>query len=358
MNFTLHLTADCNLCCHYCYLTHDKSRMTEKTAFAAVDLCCRYNQDKHGFSLFGGEPLLLAPVIERLTEYAAQKDKLFTYKMTTNGTLLNEDFLRLADRRRISIAMSHDGLIQDAKRKTRDGKGTFELLQSKIDMLLAHQPMAIAMQTVTTDTVSDMAESVRWLYERGFTRINTAIDYRTDAGWDDESMDKLKEQYQLIAELAQQTFFSNRPLRYLNFTSKITTHLLSRPCIQCKLGVRQPSIAPDGSIYPCNQFLNLPEYRMGDVYGGIDREKQMEIFNMGRKPIKSCIGCAIEERCRHACSCLNFQLAGRMDTVAPVQCAHERILIGCADDLGEKLHKMDAKKLMHMCGADAFDGIE
>ena len=75
MNFTLHLTADCNLSCRYCYETHAKRRMTEETAKRAVDLAFSYGHEKNGFSLFGGEPLLERATIESLVRYAAEKAK-------------------------------------------------------------------------------------------------------------------------------------------------------------------------------------------------------------------------------------------------------------------------------------------
>ena len=42
MNLTLHLTADCNLRCRYCYETHCKNHMTWDTARQAVDLVFSY----------------------------------------------------------------------------------------------------------------------------------------------------------------------------------------------------------------------------------------------------------------------------------------------------------------------------
>ncbi len=350
MNFTLHLTADCNLNCRYCYETHTRAHMRETTALQAVDLAFSYGHKSVGFSLFGGEPLLERGVIESLCRYAAKRGAdagvRVSYKMTTNGTLLDEPFLRFAEEHSISIALSHDGLLQDAQRVTRDGRGTMRALEPVVDLLLKYQPDAIAMQTVMPSTVRHMAESVEWLYARGFSRINTAIDYRPDAGWDDASMAILKEQYETIADLSERYFDAKRPLLYLNFLSKIAAYLNDRPCIECKLGMRQPSIAPDGSIYPCNQFLNLPDYRMGDVERGIDAQKQREIYLRSLNPEPACEGCAIAVRCRHHCACLNVSLTGHMHEVAPVQCEHERILIPVADALAARLYARKSERFL------------
>ena len=350
MNFTLHLTADCNLACRYCYETHSRRHMTEETAKKAVDLAFSFGHKKNGFSLFGGEPLLERPLVETICRYAVQKaketDTEVRFKMTTNGTLLDEPFLRFANEHGLDIALSHDGLLQDVQRVTRDGRPTAARLEPIIDLLLSYQPNAVAMQTVMPSTVEKTAESVEWLYRRGFSRVNTAIDYRKEAGWDDESMAVLRTQYARIADLCEAHFDDARPLQYLNFLSKIAAYLNDRPCLECKLGMRQPSVAPDGAIYPCNQFLDDPDYRMGDVRSGIDKEKQRAIFLASLDPEPDCEGCAIADRCRHHCACLNFSLTGDMHTVAPVQCEHERILIPVADALAARLYTRNSARFL------------
>ena len=359
MNFTLHLTADCNLACRYCYETHSRAHMTEETAKKAVDLAFSFGHEKNGFSLFGGEPMLERALVETVCRYATEKAKAtgtaVRFKMTTNGTLLDEPFLAFANEHNLEIALSHDGLLQDAQRVTRDRKPTMERLEPIIDLLLSYQPKAVAMQTVMPSTVDRMAESVEWLYERGFSRINTAIDYRVDAGWDDASMAILKTQYERIADLTERHFDDARPLLYLNFLSKIAAYLNDRPCMECKLGMRQPSVSWDGSIYPCNQFLNLSDYRMGDVDTGIDRIRQRAIYLASFDPETDCEGCAIADRCRHHCACLNFSLTGRMHEVAPVQCEHERILIPVADALAERLYERKSARFLLNYRDDPLD---
>ncbi len=359
MNFTLHLTADCNLACRYCYETHSRAHMTEETAKKAVDLAFSYGHEKNGFSLFGGEPMLERRTVESVCRYAVEKARAtgteVRFKMTTNGTLLDEPFLRFANEHHLEIALSHDGLLQDAQRVTRDGSPTMQRLEPIVDLLLRYQPNAVAMQTVMPSTVENMAESVEWLYRRGFSRINTAIDYRVNAGWDDDSMEILKTQYERIADLCEAHFDDARPLQYLNFLSKIAAYLNDRPCMECRLGMRQPSIAPDGSIYPCNQFLNLEAYKMGDVFGGIGKEKQFAIYRASLDPEPDCEGCAIADRCRHHCACLNFSLTGKMHEVAPVQCEHERILIPIADALAERLYERKSARFLENYRDDPLD---
>jgi uncharacterized protein len=119
--------------------------------------------------------------------------------------------------------------------------------------------------------------------------------------------------------------------------------------------MRQPSIAPDGAIYPCNQFLDMQDFRMGDVEHGVDPQKQRSIYRASLDQEPDCEGCAILDRCRHHCACLNFSLTGQMHTVAPVQCEHERILIPVADALAERLYKRKSARFLLSYKDDPLD---
>ncbi|MCR5610538.1 MAG: SPASM domain-containing protein [Clostridiales bacterium] len=355
MNFTLHVTADCNLACRYCYEKHTPERMDERTALAACDLMFSYGHKQNGFSFFGGEPLLCRELIEKVLAYCSELNESrggrLAYRMTTNGILLDEAFAALANRCDLEIALSHDGLLQDDQRVRKDGSGTMAALEPKIDLLLRYQPGAIAMLTVLPENVGRLADSVKWLYDRGFSKINAVIDLRPDAAWDDDSMALLDAEYLKIVDLSAVCYDLPRPLKFLNFESKIAAHIENRGCIECRLGYKQPSIAPDGNIYPCNQFLNLAEYRIGDVFSGIDKAAQKRVYDMSTPTEASCTGCAIEKRCRHHCACLNFSMTGDMHTVPPVQCLHEQSVIKNADLLAKRLYEEKSPRFMRAYSA-------
>ena len=354
MNFTLHLTADCNMACRYCFQEHSPVKMEKATALAACDLLFSFGHRQNGFSFFGGEPLLCRDIIESVLEYMRalneRRGGTVSYQMTTNGTLLDESFLKLANEHYIAVALSHDGLLQDIQRVRRDNSPVSSSLEPNIDLLLSYQPNAILMMTFMPENVSLLAKSVEWLYERGFSRINAAYDCRPDAGWDDESMALLDREYKKLVELCDGHYDDKRPLRFLNFESKISAHLEDRRCIECRLGIKQPSIAPDGIIYPCNQFLNNGDFRMGDVWNGIDAKAQRRIYEASLADEESCVGCAIEKRCRHHCACLNHSMTGDMHTVPAVQCAHEQSVIRNADALAARLYKRKSPRFMRAYG--------
>jgi uncharacterized protein len=173
MHLTLHLTQRCNLNCTYCYADQADLNMTLDTACRAIDQCAQ--GPNCGIIFFGGEPLLQKDLIWAVIDRCEKKDPgRFHYKVTTNGTLIDEAFLDQAGSTNLHVALSHDGVQQahDRYRVKSDGQGTFDQLIPKLEALLAHQPYAPVMMTVNPETVDLYSESVQWLQSQGVQYIS------------------------------------------------------------------------------------------------------------------------------------------------------------------------------------------
>ena len=355
MNISLILTRQCNLRCRYCFETHENDRMTRETALAAMDMLVRSGDKRCGVSFFGGEPLLQKSLIYECVAYAGQfPDIRFSFNMTTNGLLLDEEFLTFArdtsardtDARdnRFLIALSHDGTMSRVNRLYADGRDCLAALDDKLSLLLSYRPDALIMATVAPNTASMAAESVIGLFRQGVRRLNLAPDARPDAGWDVDSMEILSEQLDAIADYVYSEFLAGRNVYFNNFEEKILSIVQNKPCHVCRLGKRKPYVDWDGTIYPCIQFGGHPAYRMGDVRHGIDEARQEDIYRRSLDKPASCRDCALAPRCVNDCACLNFQQNGRTDKVSPVQCEWQRLLIRQADGLACRMLEADPER--------------
>lgn len=340
MNLTLHLTDRCNLRCGYCFVRHGGRRMSASVARAAVDLAWNSGLLNRGFAFFGGEPLLERELIEETVTYARALESTnpaispFAYKITTNGLLLDDSFLSFAAACGMEVALSHDGLMHEEMRRMPDGASSLAAITAKIPLLLSRQPNALVMATVCPSTAHRLADSVGWLFDQGFRRVNVMPDARPEAGWDDASLDTLREQYARIAQ--EYVRRAKDGVSFLPFDEKIRSRLHGR-CSLCRLGKKQPSVTPDGKLYPCVQFADKPAYAMGDVFSGVDTAAQERLFQQASQQPAECAACVLQARCRNACACLNLQMTGNMHTVSPFQCEHERILIRYADEAAQQL---------------------
>ncbi len=344
MQFTLFLTERCNLSCSYCYQARDPKDMTFETAKKAVDLAVASSGDSVGIAFFGGEPLLKKDLVREIVAYCRSKEAgalRFFFKMTTNGLLLDEDFLDFANKENVFLGISLDGdrSAQDKNRVFQDGSGSFDLVSNRADLLLRKQPNAPVLMTVTPNTVGHYCDNVRFLWEKGFRYLICSLDF--SANWSDADLKVLKKQYQRMAELYK-TLIRKEEKFYLSpFEVKISSRILGDGYFaeRCELGKKQISVAPNGKLYPCVQFLHDEDYCIGDVENGFDDKKRANLYLRSEATKGECEGCAIVRRCNCHCGCLNKQVTGSIDHVPAILCEHERMLLPIADRLAETLYK-------------------
>ncbi len=343
MRMTLHLTNGCNLSCKYCYQTRNPQRMSLKTALAALEYS-KKRDNNAAICFFGGEPLLekelLYKIMDKCEEYkSADKNYRTSFKLVTNGVLMDEDYLKFANKHGIATYLSHDGLMHDNARIFPDGKGSAELLDERIDLLLKYQPTTSVLMTVTPENVTSFASSVEWLFKRGFKKIFTTPQYGRECAWDDHSANLLAREYSKIADWYIECLNDDNPVHFAEFYDKILSHIEGEnyPHKTCNLGERQVSVLPNGKIYPCLQFIGEDEWEMGDVFSGVSMPALDSIRSRREAAPLICDECALKSRCKYNCACLNKQCTGRVDDISPFQCAHQQMLIFAADKAGSVL---------------------
>lgn len=136
----------CNLKCSYCYegpkgIRNELKQMTEETLKRIIDEACSQGVPKIGFSFHGGEPLLAGIGFFRkameFQEPWKNKGILIENTVQTNGTLLNDEWIRFFKNNRFAIGTSFDGIrnIHDKYRIFHNGKGSYDRLVGNIRKL-------------------------------------------------------------------------------------------------------------------------------------------------------------------------------------------------------------------------------
>lgn len=348
MHITLHLTNACNMACDYCFVDKQKTeRMEQATACAAVDMAAAHTPPEQpvGIVFFGGEPLLektlIAMTVAHAQELARTTGRKFHFKITTNGLLLDPAFLRYIQDKPFMVALSLDGSreVHDLHRHDKKAAGTYARVWEAAGRLLEQKPYSPVMMTVNPDTLGQYAASVAHLFDMGFRYIFPTLNFL--AHWTEADMEELQRQYKLLADFYFEKTMAEEKFYIGPFENKIASHIHSRSYMpqRCELGKKQVSVMPDGQVYPCVQFTDSRAYSIGNVWEGLDIAKRDGLFEKSEEEKESCKDCALRKRCHHNCGCMNKLATGRVDTVAPLQCAHERILIPIADKLGERLFK-------------------
>ena len=137
------MNLDCNLACPYCFEDHFRGRhyMTEETGRLLVDYVIREqigrSRDvKLGF--YGGEPLLSRPLIREIAlpirDAAAEKGVMFSFVMTTNGTLLTRSVVEEL----LPLGLTGAIVTLDGPRETHDRQRPFVSGTGSYDTIVAN----------------------------------------------------------------------------------------------------------------------------------------------------------------------------------------------------------------------------
>lgn len=357
MHLTLHLTTACNMNCSYCYSPpRDGEAMSSKTGRRAMDFASGMTNGSCGIIFFGGEPLLHKDRIWELVDYGRHLERnragRFHFKVTTNGVLLDEEFLSRSIHENLLVAMSFDGVreAQDKHRRLANGSPTFDYLLEKLKMLLEVRPYSSVMMVVNPDTAEHLCESVDLLIDLSCKYVIISLNYAAD--WRNEHFRVLESQMKRLARMYIKWTQEERKFYLSPFEVKISSHV-NRHCYkkeQCELGAKQLSVDPGGYLYPCVQFTKAgadSEWCIGSVQEGIDERRRALIRERSEAQKESCVGCAIETRCNNSCGCLNWQATGSVRTVSPALCRFEQMLVPIADRMARRLYKKRNPVFLH-----------
>ncbi len=348
MEYVIHLTDKCNLNCTYCYENKRNNDILFEDIKNLIDYEVSQKQKYSIIIFYGGEPLLQKNMIKDTINYInSKKSKTnFYYGITTNGTLLDDDFIKyMKENKFVNIAYSIDGTqeTQDLNRKTVDGKGTFDIVKENAKKLLNSFDEVIAMSVITRNNLSNLYKNVEYLIETGFKCINLLFDYSQD--WQDEDLDEIKKQYSRIAEIYANKILQECDVSIPLLDDKIRTYIKDEyNCNDdCKLGMKTINVGTDGNFYPCMQFVNNKKFIIGNCKDGIDINARTNLIKNSMQENETCKSCAIRKRCKHTCACRNYLLTNNINELSPVICETERILIEVSDKLAENLYKQNSK---------------
>ena len=319
MDYTISLTNKCNLRCSYCYERHlntEYGSVTASTMYKITDFINQRN-DAGIVYLFGGEPLLYKNEVK----YFCENLKARQFVITTNGTLLDEEFIRWCIDRNVIINMSHDGAECSERGVNR------EFLDKNLKLLLKYQPETLVQLVYTLDTLPRLYENIIYLKELGVKKVSAAMDAFLTPDDPDSFGDLLREQWRKLAGIRDLYIYE------LAVKKKNIREHKKSTCEMCR---KKLFINWDGKFYPCIQFQNLPAYRCGDLSVGIEAEKAKKAHPDYSMMSERCEGCEIAEYCRNSCACRKMATTGTVRDISEAACMEEQVQILTALELMSK----------------------
>lgn len=348
MEYIIHLTDSCNLNCSYCYEKKRNKDIDFENIKYLIDNEINKKSKDTIIYFYGGEPLLKKDVIKDTIDYInSKKSKTkFLYGITTNGVLLDDEFLDYMKKNNfINIAYSIDGIKEahDINRVNLNKEGSFDIVQENAKKVLKVYKDAVAMIVITKNNLIYLDKSINFLIDLGFKNINLMFDY--EYKWQDEDLSLIKEMFYKVSKIYEEKLLQECDIEIPLLDRKIKSYVdNSYNCNdECELGIKNVEVGADGNFYPCVRFINNSDFIIGNCKDGLDLNAREKLIKSSKKEDKICMECKIRKRCKHTCACKNYLLTNDINGLSPLTCEVERILVEVADKMAENLYKENSK---------------
>jgi uncharacterized protein len=166
------LTSQCNFRCSYCYASGGDSKPVNLplgTGKKAIDIVYNNSKEKSASNFAvsfhgGGEPSMVFNKLQKLTEYARNKDIDSLIELTSNG-YWKKDKTDWIIANIDNLTLSFDGIreVQDSQRPMANGFGAFEIILRNIRKLDSSGIRYGIRMTVTDKSICRLEESIDFL---------------------------------------------------------------------------------------------------------------------------------------------------------------------------------------------------
>ena len=347
----LHVAHTCNLNCSYCFArqgnykgNHAEALMSFEVGKQALDYLIRQSGSRVNLEVdfFGGEPLLNWQVVKELVLYARTQEpihnKNFRFTLTTNGVLVDDDVIDFANREMHNVVLSMDGRkeINDLFRKNFAGEGSYEKIVPKFkEFVEKRRGEGYYMRGTYTRHNLDFTQDIFHMADLGFTELSmepVVAEEDDPCALTMADIPKLFDEYEILAREMLRRNREGGKFTFYHYMMDLT----GGPCLHkrvsgCGSGTEYMAVTPWGELFPCHQFVNDPEFSLGNVWEGVKVPEVQERFksiNIYANP--DCRDCWAKLYCAGGCAANAFHATGNINGTYELGCTLFKKRVECA----------------------------
>ncbi|SHO49098.1 radical SAM/SPASM domain-containing protein [Anaerocolumna xylanovorans] len=334
MSYTIYLTTDCNFKCSYCYENYKQQlQLSKDRLINTINFIFHYdNSKKILLDFLGGEPLLKKNLIYQAVNYIEEQypDRIVKYYITTNCSLMDDDFIKFMKKNNFDIRLSFDGTekAHNLNRIPRNNEFCYEKIFQNIKKVRDSGMQYSVRMTITNETIPHMFQNIKFLHENGLNNICMIPDVYLK--FSKNSLAEFKNQVEKITDYYIQEYSQERKFsidqydgKFLNILCDFGNHFS-----MCDAGISNFKIMPDGKIYPCGFLTDNEKYVIGDIHEeSIDiRRGKMVALSHYDKSDNKCKDCKIRDFCHGMkCGYMNLIRTGSINIPDDSVCQYEHV---------------------------------
>lgn len=344
----LHVAHVCNLACEYCFIEpglddRDSVLMSPDTGRRAVDFLIESSAGIRNLEIdfFGGEPLLNLETVFAVTSYAELKarenGKNVHLTLTTNCVDLSPELVTYFHKHDISLILSLDGRpeVHDRYRRSASG-GSYDTVSRAVSSFLeSGLPIDYYVRGTYTRHNLDFVEDVLHMLNLGIRRLSlepVVGGKGTDWGIRESDLPRISNEYARLVRLYRDRIASDDPFEFFHFNlGALQGQCAERRMLGCGAGYQYVAVAPDGSIFPCHQFIRDQEFRIGSLDEGIVHPEIGERMRANTIMAKdACRDCWARFLCSGGCHAAAFHTNGSTALPDALACEVTRVRLEAA----------------------------
>ena len=350
-HITLHVAHACNIKCAYCFAHGGdyggqpgfmQPDVAHQAVRWALDSAVPFHKCQIDF--FGGEPLLNFELIRKVVpfarEYAHKIGVDVSFGMTTNGSLMTEEIDQFLIDEEFQVKVSVDGSaqVQNRLRKFHDGSDTYDVVAENVKRLAERSPSQVAVHATMTSYDMDGEGIGSDLEKLGASNVELApvvASPKVPYAFREEHLHELKRGLRKQSQQELKSILSGTVDR--GFFDEYIERLMRRAkaCHGCHGGKTFFAVAADGAIYFCSSLADSPEFKMGDVFTGLDvqiQDRINETFQVDNR--SDCRTCWARNLCGGGCLFDAQTATGDPLKPNPVSCEQIRYRYELAMEMG------------------------
>ncbi len=323
----LHVTNECNLRCHYCYLHKTRENMSSDVGHRALDAVFRsalkHKIKKIRLKYAGGEASLQMMSVMALHDYAVRLawEHGITLEATilSNGVSLLPSTIEHLKARHISVTISLDGLgnYHDSQRPFVSGRGSCQYVLRTIDRLLVNEVVPFISAVVSLRNLDGLPDLMQYILERelpfslNYYRDNECSTHIADLRFADEQIiSAMRSVFTVIEE--------KLPARSLLGSLLDKADMTVPHRHTCGVGQNYLVIDQRGGVAKCQMDIKrtITTVNIDDPLQVI-REDRRGVQGLAVEEKEGCRTCEWRYWCTGGCPLVTYRATGRYDVKSP-----------------------------------------
>ena len=361
-HITLHVAHACNMKCTYCFahggdyggppgfMQPDVARQAVRWALREAKPYGRCQMD-----FFGGEPLLnfdlIRDIVPYAREYARRLGIEVYFGIATNGTVMSAEILEFLINEEIQIQVSVDGNATDHDRLRRfhDGNDTYDVVVENLKKLTDRSPDRVSVHATMTSYNLDRKSIANDLSRFGACHVEMApvvAAPQEPYAFREEHLPAIRQRLFKLSRFETERILKGSQERgfFDNYMERLMTR--AKACHGCQGGKTFLAVDVDGYIYFCSSLADRPEFKMGDVFSGLDLAVQDAFNDSFHVDSRSdCRRCWAKNLCGGGCLYDARTATGDPIKPNPVSCEQIRYSYELAMEMCMEIQNTDEKLL-------------